>query len=181
MQINIPTYITFFRIALIPFFVLTFYLPFTWAKLATILIFSLAAITDWMDGFLARYLKQITHFGTLFDPVADKIIVTITFFLIVEHFHSLFVTIPSAIILIREIIVSALREWMADVGKRKVIAVFWMSKIKTFIQMLSLIILLARPNNFDIMFSVGIFFLYISAFITVFSMCIYLKTTFRHL
>ena len=88
MQFNIPTCLTLFRVALIPFFVLAFYLPYPWASMACALIFVFAAMTDWLDGYLARRLKQTTRFGAFLDPVADKVMVAIALVLVAEYFHA---------------------------------------------------------------------------------------------
>ena len=131
MQFNIPTLLTLFRVILIPFFVLAFYLPFTWAPFVCALIFCIAAVTDWFDGFLARRWNQSTRFGAFLDPVADKVLVAIAMVLVTEHYHSWWVTLPAATMIAREIIISALREWMAELGKRSSVAVSWIGKVKT--------------------------------------------------
>ena len=118
MQFNIPTLLTLFRVILIPFFVLAFYLPFSWAPFACALIFFVAAVTDWFDGFLARRWNQSTRFGAFLDPVADKVMVAIAMVLVAEHYHTWWVTLPAATMIAREIIISALREWMAETQQR---------------------------------------------------------------
>ncbi len=123
MQFNIPTLLTLFRVILIPFFVLVFYLPVTRSPFAAALIFCVAAVTDWFDGFLARRWNQSTRFGAFLDPVADKVLVAIAMVLVTEHYHSWWVTLPAATMIAREIIISALREWMAELGKRSSVAV----------------------------------------------------------
>lgn len=123
MQFNIPTLLTLFRVILIPFFVVVFYLPFARAPMVSALIFCIAAITDWFDGFLARRWNQSTRFGAFLDPVADKVLVAIAMVLVTEHYHSWWVTLPAATMIAREIIISALREWMAELGKRSSVAV----------------------------------------------------------
>jgi CDP-diacylglycerol--glycerol-3-phosphate 3-phosphatidyltransferase len=172
MQFNIPTCLTLFRVVLIPFFVLAFYLPFVWAPMACALIFVVAAITDWFDGFLARRWKQTTRFGAFLDPVADKVMVAIALVLVAEYFHAWWITLPAATMIAREIIISALREWMAEVGKRSSVAVSWVGKVKTTAQMLSLVALLWRPDP-SLEF-VGIIALYIAAVLTFWSMFQYL-------
>lgn len=111
------------------------------------LIFIFAAITDWLDGFLARRWKQTTRFGAFLDPVADKVMVAMALVLVAEHFHSWWITLPAATMIAREIIISALREWMAEIGKRSSVAVSWIGKVKTTAQMLALFALLWRPNS----------------------------------
>ena len=109
MQLNIPTWLTLFRVVLIPFFVLAFYLPFSWAPMVCAVIFVFAAVTDWFDGFLARRWKQTTRFGAFLDPVADKVMVAVALVLVAEHYHSWWITLPAATMIAREIIISSLR------------------------------------------------------------------------
>ncbi|PLV62118.1 CDP-diacylglycerol--glycerol-3-phosphate 3-phosphatidyltransferase [Erwinia sp. B116] len=173
MPLNIPTLLTLFRVVLIPFFVLAFYLPFQWAPLLCALIFIVAAITDWFDGFLARRWKQTTRFGAFLDPVADKVMVAIALVLVAEYFHSWWITLPAATMIAREIFISALREWMAEIGKRSSVAVSWIGKVKTTAQMLALFALLWRPN--PLIEGVGVVALYIAAVLTFWSMYQYLS------
>ncbi|KQN56761.1 CDP-diacylglycerol--glycerol-3-phosphate 3-phosphatidyltransferase [Erwinia sp. E602] len=173
MPLNIPTLLTLFRVVLIPFFVLAFYLPFQWAPLVCALIFIVAAITDWFDGFLARRWKQTTRFGAFLDPVADKVMVAIALVLVAEYFHSWWITLPAATMIAREIFISALREWMAEIGKRSSVAVSWIGKVKTTAQMLALFALLWRPNA--LIEGVGVVALYIAAVLTFWSMYQYLS------
>ncbi len=177
MQLNIPTLLTLLRVVMIPFFVLAFYLPFYWAPLVCALIFILAAVTDWFDGFLARRWKQTTRFGAFLDPVADKVMVAIALVLVAEHFHSWLITLPAATMIAREIIISALREWMAEIGKRSSVAVSWIGKVKTTAQMLALVALLWRPDQW--VAGVGIAALYVAAVLTFWSMFQYLNAA-RH-
>ncbi|MEA9393284.1 CDP-diacylglycerol--glycerol-3-phosphate 3-phosphatidyltransferase [Acerihabitans sp. TG2] len=177
MQLNIPTWLTLLRVVMIPFFVLAFYLPFAWAPLACALIFILAAVTDWFDGFLARRWKQTTRFGAFLDPVADKVMVAIALVLVAEHFHAWWITLPAATMIAREIIISALREWMAEIGKRSSVAVSWIGKVKTTAQMLALVALLWRPDQWVL--GIGIAALYIAAVLTFWSMFQYLNAA-RH-
>src|SRR3990167_3749552 len=149
-----PNVLTFVRILVIPLLVIFYYLPVNWSHLAAAIIFAVACMTDWLDGYLARYLQQTTRLGAFLDPVADKLIVSTSLILIVAEptFHyvstksalfsvpSPLLTIPAAIIVGREIIVSALRELMAELGKRASVAVSNLGKVKTAFQMLSLLI-----------------------------------------
>ncbi|MGL5334935.1 MAG: CDP-diacylglycerol--glycerol-3-phosphate 3-phosphatidyltransferase [Enterovibrio sp.] len=175
MRLNIPNMLTALRVALIPVFVLFFYLPYSWAAFASALIFLLAAVTDWLDGYLARTLNQTTSFGAFLDPVADKVMVAIALVLIVEHYHSIWVTLPAATMIAREIIISALREWMAELGKRANVAVSWLGKFKTTAQMAALLLLLWRPSSTVI--TLGIVALYIATLLTYWSMWKYLKAS----
>ena len=143
---NIPNSITLLRIAMIPIFVLVFYLPFKWANLAACIIFTFAAVTDILDGYLARKLGQISPLGAFLDPVADKLMVAVVLVCLVDRDAqslnwSLLLTLPAAIIIGREITVSALREWMAELGARSKVAVSVYGKIKTIAQMVALGIL----------------------------------------
>ncbi|MFC3395123.1 CDP-diacylglycerol--glycerol-3-phosphate 3-phosphatidyltransferase [Brenneria rubrifaciens] len=177
MQFNIPTLLTLFRVALIPFFVLAFYLPFVWAPIVCALIFVFAAVTDWFDGFLARRWKQTTRFGAFLDPVADKVMVAVALVLVAEHYHSWWITLPAATMIAREIIISALREWMAEIGKRSSVAVSWIGKVKTTAQMMALVALLWRPER--LVEGAGVIALYIAAILTFWSMFQYLNAA-RH-
>ena len=173
---NIPTGLTLLRIALIPVFVGAFYLPFDWTHLLTTAIFALAAITDWLDGYLARRWNQTSAFGAFLDPVADKLIVVVVLVLLTQAHSTPWIAIPSAIIIGREITISALREWMAELGQRTKIAVSTIGKIKTTAQMLALLMLLYREPLFNLpIFQIGYIFLYIAAILTLWSMLIYLR------
>lgn len=172
MTFNIPTLLTLFRVILIPFFIVAFYLPFTWAPFLTTLIFFIASVTDWFDGYLARKWNQSTPFGAFLDPVADKIMVVAALVLVVEYQHSFWVTLPAIVMISREIIISALREWMAEIGSRSKVAVSWLGKVKTASQMLALGGLLWRYNV--LMEITAVICLYISAILTVWSMLQYL-------
>ncbi len=179
MQFNIPTMLTLFRVVLIPFFVLAFYLPFNWAPFLCAFIFWLAAITDWFDGFLARRWNQSTRFGAFLDPVADKVMVAVALVLVAEHYHAWWVTLPAATMIAREIIISALREWMAEIGKRSSVAVSWIGKTKTMAQMLALIGMLWRPNMW--IEYTGIVLFFVAAVLTFWSMFQYLAAARKDL
>ena len=180
MIYNLPNILTLLRIAMIPVFVVVFYLPVSWSNLVVTVIFCLAAITDWLDGYLARRLQQTSPFGAFMDPVADKLMVAIALILLIERnptpFANLFMTLPAAIIIGREIVVSALREWMAEVGERTQVAVSTIGKVKTTAQMLAIPFLLYQ-HDIGVMptAETGIVLLYIAAVLTLWSMFIYLK------
>ena len=173
---SIPTLITWGRIALIPVFVLCFFLPVSWSNEATVIIFLLAAITDWLDGYLARVLNQSSKFGAFLDPVADKLMVAVALVLIVHENPSPWIAVAAAIIIGREIAVSSLREWMAEIGERASVAVSAVGKIKTTAQMLSILMLLYHEpfKEFSI-YETGMALLYVAAFLTLWSMALYLK------
>lgn len=172
MRLNIPTFLTLFRVALIPLFIICFYLPFQWSGIVTASIFLLAAVTDWLDGFLARRWNQTTPFGAFLDPVADKVMVGAALVLVVEHYHVFWITLPAIIMLSREIIISALREWMAQIGDSSKVAVSWLGKVKTTAQMISLIGLLWRPTVIIEWIAIAAF--YVAAILTIWSMWNYL-------
>jgi CDP-diacylglycerol--glycerol-3-phosphate 3-phosphatidyltransferase len=176
MKITIPTAITLFRIGLIPLFVIVFYLPYPWADLAAAGIFAFASITDWVDGYLARALKQESSFGAFLDPVADKLMVVVAIVLIVERHPSIYIAIPSVIIVAREISVSALREWMAQLGSRAAVQVSFIGKAKTTTQLISILLMIYSEPYFDLpTFQIGLAGYYLAAFFTVVSMVQYLR------
>ncbi|OCG08711.1 CDP-diacylglycerol--glycerol-3-phosphate 3-phosphatidyltransferase [Gilliamella sp. wkB178] len=173
MKINFPTVLTLFRVILIPFFVLAFYLfSHEWSGFFSALIFLIAAVTDVLDGYMARRLGQTTRFGAFLDPVADKIMVTIALVLITQYYQAWWISVPAIIIISREIIISALREWMAQIGKRNNVAVSSTGKIKTIAQMTALTWLLWRPC--DLVIYAGLVALFIATVLTILSMCQYL-------
>lgn len=176
MDLNLPNSLTLLRIALIPVFVVLFYLPGDWTHPACALIFTLAAVTDWLDGYLARRLNQMSAFGAFLDPVADKLMVAVALVLLVQSEPSVWMAIPAAIIIGREIAISALREWMAELGKRATIAVSIIGKFKTTAQMVAVILLLYRePVAGFPVHSVGMVLLLVAAALTLWSMSVYLK------
>ncbi|MFT5276280.1 MAG: CDP-diacylglycerol--glycerol-3-phosphate 3-phosphatidyltransferase [Saprospiraceae bacterium] len=176
MKITLPTGITLLRIALIPLFVIVFYLPFSWSNQIAAAIFGLACLSDWVDGYLARMLKQESAFGAFLDPVADKLIVVAAIILIVEANPSIYVALPSVIIVAREITVSALREWMAELGSRATIKVSFIGKAKTAAQLFSLFLMIyAEPFFGYSTFQIGLGFYYLAAIFTIISMVLYLK------
>lgn len=172
MRLNIPNLLSLLRLFLIPVFVVAFYLPYQWAPLAAAMIFFIAGFTDWLDGMLARKLGQTSRFGAFIDPVADKVLVASALILITEHFHSIWVTIPAVTMIAREIIISALREWMAEIGKRASVAVSWVGKVKTLTQMFALWVLIWRYD--DWMVWLGFAALYVATALTYWSMYQYL-------
>lgn len=176
MALNLPTYLTLLRIALIPVLVALFYLPWHLAHAACAVVFTLAAVTDWLDGYLARKMSQTTLFGAFLDPVADKLMVAITLVLIVQADPSPWVAIASAVIVGREITIASLREWMAEIGQRKRVEVSWMGKWKTTAQMVAIIILLLGMDIWkESLQSIGQALLLVSAVLTLWSMVNYLR------
>ncbi len=176
MKLTLPTILTLFRILLIPVFVIVFYLPFAWVNTAAAIIYAVASITDWFDGYLARALNQESSFGAFLDPVADKLMVVVAIVILVETNPSLLITLPSLIIISREITVSALREWMAELGSRAAVQVSFVGKAKTTAQLFSLILMIYHEPFFGIsMYQAGLVLFYVAAILTVYSMWVYLK------
>jgi len=179
---NIPNSLTLLRIAMIPVFVLVFYLPFKWSNDAACVIFVIAALTDLLDGYLARKLEQTSQLGAFLDPVADKLMVAVVLVLLVERDASLSLTLPAAVIIGREIAVSALREWMAELGARSKVAVSVYGKIKTIAQLVALGILVFKEPLFGIpVYSLGMVLLYVAAALTLISMFQYLSSAWPKL
>ena len=173
---NIPNAFTLFRILLVPVLVVVFYLPYSWTGMAAAIIFTTAAITDWIDGYLARKLNQSTPFGAFLDPVADKLMVAVALIVLLERYPHAWFTIPAMIIIGREIVISALREWMAEIGRRTSVAVSYVGKFKTTMQMIAIIVLLAQTTLLDSRIElIGFIALYLAAALTLWSMVIYLK------
>ncbi|MBZ4201003.1 MAG: CDP-diacylglycerol--glycerol-3-phosphate 3-phosphatidyltransferase [Methylotenera sp.] len=195
MKLNIPTMLTWLRILLIPVFVGAFYwpenlhqlsaMPSHWVNVFATSVFAIAAITDWLDGYLARRLKQTSAFGAFLDPVADKLMVAAALIVLVEFGRV--GAIVSLIIIGREIAISALREWMAGEGQRSSVGVAMIGKVKTFAQMAAILFLLYW-DDLDLG-SFGVFstkdwghaLIVVAAFLTLLSMAYYLKAAWPKL
>jgi CDP-diacylglycerol--glycerol-3-phosphate 3-phosphatidyltransferase len=179
MHLNLPNLLSLLRIATIPLLVVIFYLPFEWARPASAVLFGLAGLTDWLDGYLARKWAQTSRMGAFLDPVADKLIVAAILVLLAGDAGSIWVTIPALIIISREITISALREWMAEVGQRGKVAVSYLGKIKTTTQIIALLLLLYQHTLFGLpVYDLGMIMLYIAAALTLWSMIDYLRAAF---
>jgi CDP-diacylglycerol--glycerol-3-phosphate 3-phosphatidyltransferase len=179
---NTPNLLTLLRIVLIPVYVVAFYLPWPGANEACALIFGLAALTDWLDGYLARRLGQQSRFGAFLDPVADKLMVAVALILLVEADPSPWLTVPAMVIIGREITISALREWMAELGARAKVAVSWVGKVKTAAQMLAIVLLIYRDSLFGLdIYKVGLGLLVVAAALTLWSMLVYLRAAWPSL
>lgn len=175
MAFNLPTHLTLLRIALIPLLAIVFYLPWEHANVACTLIFLLAGFTDWLDGYLARKMQLETKFGAFLDPVADKLMVAVVLVLLVQKIPDVYLAIPAAIIIGREITIASLREWMAEVGKRAEVKVSMIGKWKTSAQMLSIGFFLYYDDFFGLpVLSCAYGLLYIAAILTLWSMIQYL-------
>ena len=146
MTLTIPTSLTLFRIALIPVMVAVFYAPIEHARFWAALVFTVGALTDWLDGWIARRFNMNSAFGAFLDPVADKLAVAAALFIVVQANPTPWLAMLSAVIVGREITISALREWMAGIGARGAVAVAWVGKIKTIVQMVAIITLLIGPS-----------------------------------
>jgi CDP-diacylglycerol--glycerol-3-phosphate 3-phosphatidyltransferase len=143
---TIPNQITMFRIILIPIFLIIFYLPLSWSHFGAFAVFWLAAVSDILDGYLARKLNQSSAFGAFIDPVADKLMVVVALVMIAQEYQAWWISIAAVIMIAREVFISALREFMSSRGKRDIIAVSNMGKYKTAAQMLGIMGLIWQPD-----------------------------------
>jgi len=175
MTLTIPTILTLLRIAMIPVLVIVFYLPYQWTHFAAAAIFAAGAITDWLDGWIARRFDLYSAFGAFLDPVADKLAVATALILIVQRHPSEFMALIAAIIIGREITISALREWMAEIGQKKRVRVAGIGKIKTIVQMVALVMLLYQQPLAGLpIFQIGEALLALAAALTLWSGYAYL-------
>ncbi len=182
MKLTIPTMLTLFRILLIPVLVIVFYTPQPWTNFAATFVFVLGALTDWADGWIARRWNQYSAFGAFLDPVADKLAVTVALLLIVELHHTHWMTMLAAIIIGREIAISALREWMAEVGHGRKVKVAWLGKLKTIVQMVAISLLLYRQDLWGLpIFRIGEVLLGVAAALTLMSGFGYLRAAWPSL
>ncbi|MEX0735382.1 MAG: CDP-diacylglycerol--glycerol-3-phosphate 3-phosphatidyltransferase [Steroidobacteraceae bacterium] len=172
---TIPNLLTAIRIALIPAIVVLFYLPYHWADMACGVAFALVGITDAFDGYLARKLGQVSRLGAFLDPVADKLIVATALVLIVSKDPTWYVTLTAAVIIGREIAISALREWMAEIGARHKMKVSGVAKFKTIVQIVGLSMMLFRQDLFGLpIYQFGLGLTVLAAVLTLWSMVAYL-------
>jgi CDP-diacylglycerol--glycerol-3-phosphate 3-phosphatidyltransferase len=180
---NLPNTLTWLRILMIPAILALFYLlPYPWADPAACAAFALAGITDTLDGYYARKLGQTSRLGAFLDPVADKLIVAAALVLIVSKDPRWFVVIVAVVIIGREIAVSALREWMAEIGARNRIKVTVLAKYKTIMQIVGLSLLLFRQNLFGIpTYRAGLVLTAVAAVLTLWSMIQYLRVAWPEL
>jgi cardiolipin synthase (CMP-forming) len=183
---NLPMLLTYARIAMIPLVVGVYYLPEAWIvqhwqNVVGCVLFTLAAITDWIDGWLARRNNQETRLGAFLDPVADKLMVCAALLVLLDHGRvDSFVAL---VIIGREITVSALREWMAQIGASRSVAVNWLGKFKTIAQMVAIPFLLYHDPLFGVIpvKLIGELLIYAAAILTVYSMLYYLRLAWPHL
>ena len=182
IDFNLPTNLTLLRIALIPILAIVFYLPWEYSNVASTVVFLIAASTDWLDGYLARKMSLETAFGAFLDPVADKLMVAFVLVLIVQVQGSALLAIASAIIIGREITITSLREWMAEIGQRAKVKVSPLGKWKTTTQMAAISFLLYREDLLGLPINlIGYWLLYIAAFLTLWSMVNYLSAAYTTL
>jgi len=177
--LNIPNALTLLRIVLIPVLVALTYIPFQGRYVVVAGVFLIAAITDWFDGYLARTLNQTSAFGRFLDPVADKLMVAAALIVLVQwHADNALMVVSAVIIVSREITISALREWMAELGKRASVAVSYIGKLKTAMQMTAITVLLVHHPLLD---KLGFSLLIVAAGLTIWSMFIYLRAAWPDL
>ena len=182
MVYNVPNILTLLRIVLIPVMVLLFLLPFRWGNEAAAAVFVLAALTDWFDGYLARRLGQVSLLGAFLDPVADKLMVTTALVLLVQAEPSWWMALASAVIIGREITISAVREWMAELGARAQVAVSEIGKVKTAAQMTAIALLMYRQDVLGLpVYIIGHVLLYLAVVLTLWSMTLYLRAAWPRL
>ena len=180
MTITLPTALTLGRIALVPVLVALFYLPFDWARPVAALAFLLGGLTDWLDGYLARRLDQHSPFGAFLDPVADKVMIAVVLVMLVEDNPSVWLALPAMVIIGREIVISALREWMAELGRRAQVAVSVFGKVKTILQIVALLLMLYHEPLFGLpTYTIGFVLLYVAAVLTLYSMVEYFRAGWR--
>lgn len=179
---NIPNLLTSFRLVIIPIFIATYYSGYIFSNLICVALFTVACITDWFDGYIARSLNQETRFGAFFDPVADKLLVASAFIVLIQQENSIYFTIPVLIILSREIFVSALREWMAIQGASSKVSVSLLAKIKTTFQMVTIILFLINIDFFKPYIDyLEYFLLYGSVVLSIKTMYAYFKAAIPNL
>lgn len=188
-SLNLPNLMTLARLLSIPVFVGAFYLPLSWSGWLAAGIFLVAGITDWLDGYLARRMQLTSRFGAFLDPVADKLMVAAALVLLVQNHATAWMAIPALVIISREIAVSALREWMAELGQRARVAVSWVGKVKTVVQIIAITALLVQTPGktkagdllmtWDLWISYTL--LYVATALTLMSMISYLRAAWPEL
>jgi CDP-diacylglycerol--glycerol-3-phosphate 3-phosphatidyltransferase len=183
MRFNLPNLLTYFRILAIPLVVFVFFLPFEWARPASGVLFGVAGVTDWLDGYLARRLNQTSNFGAFLDPVADKLMVSTALVLLVQADPSLLMTMVAVVIIGREITVSALREWMAALGERAQVSVTDFAKWKTTLQMVAIAVLIVGDNGPSgvPVTEIGEIGLWVAAILSIVTGYDYLRAGLRHI
>lgn len=181
MRLTLPTILTLSRIVMIPIFVVVYYLPVSWSNVVCTWLFIFAALTDWLDGYIARRFGMTSRFGAFLDPVADKLMVAAALVLLVDDnptdYGTIWLAVPAVVIVGREITISALREWMAELGAGAKVAVSYIGKIKTTAQLTAIPLMLYREPLFGVVpvVQLGFVLLYLAALLTIWSMVLYLR------
>jgi CDP-diacylglycerol--glycerol-3-phosphate 3-phosphatidyltransferase len=179
---NVPNTLTWLRIAAIPLIVLLFYMPYHWSDPAAGLLFAAAGITDSLDGYFARRLGQTSRLGAFLDPVADKLIVAVALVLLISKDTRALIVLTAAVIIGREITISALREWMAEIGARRKVAVSQLGKVKTVLQIVGLSMMLYRIPLLTLpIYRIGVGLTELAALATLVSMVAYLRAAWPEL
>ena len=179
---NLPNTLTWLRIAAIPLIVLLFYMPYHWSDPAAGLLFAAAGVTDTLDGYFARRLGQTSRLGAFLDPVADKLIVAVALVLLITKDTRALIVLTAVVIISREITISALREWMAEIGQRRKVAVSQLGKAKTVLQVVGLSMMLYRAPILGIpIYRVGVALTELAAAATLVSMVAYLRAAWPEL
>jgi CDP-diacylglycerol---glycerol-3-phosphate 3-phosphatidyltransferase len=182
LLLNLPNTLTWLRIAAIPLVVLLFYVPYSWADPAAGLLFAAAGITDSLDGYLARRLGQTSRLGAFLDPVADKLVVATALVLLISKDPRPLIVLTAAVIIGREITISALREWMAEIGQRRKVAVSLLGKYKTILQIVGLSMMLFRWDLLGLpIYKLGVVLTVLAAAATLVSMVAYLRAAWPEL
>ncbi len=177
---NFANWVTYSRVLLTPVIIVFFYSPSENGRLIAAILFTLASITDWLDGYLARRLNQTSSFGAFIDPVADKLLVVVMLIALVAQYSVLLPVV--AVLILREIVVSALREWMAGMGKRDAVAVDFTGKIKTTVQMLAMIaLLLYSESSPELVWQAGFWLIHLAGVMSLLSMGVYFRGAWRAL
>ncbi|HLQ86089.1 MAG TPA: CDP-diacylglycerol--glycerol-3-phosphate 3-phosphatidyltransferase [Salinisphaeraceae bacterium] len=178
---NLPLWLTAFRLAMIPFIIVLLFVPMAGFNQAAAILFALALATDWLDGWLARRWQQTSSLGAFLDPVADKLLVCAILVMLVYRDPHWYVALFAVLIVSRELAISALREWMAELGARGTVAVDRLGKYKTAVQMLAIVIMLARLHAKDPIYGVGVALLGIATALSLWSMSMYLRAAWPRL
>ena len=182
MPWNLPNTLTWLRIGAIPLIMALFYMPYHWARPAAGLLFAAAGITDSLDGYFARRLGQTSRLGAFLDPVADKLIVAVALVLLVSRDHRTLIVLTAAVIIGREITISALREWMAEIGQRRKVAVSQLGKVKTVLQIVGLSMMMYRQRLYGVpVYLTGVMLTELAAAATLVSMVAYLRAAWPEL
>lgn len=176
MRLTLPLFLTLLRVAAIPVVLVLFYVDIPYARQFATVLYAAACITDWLDGWLARRWNQTSKFGAFLDPVADKLLVAVCLVMLLRADPGSVLAVLVAIIIGREITISALREWMAELGQRTSVGVSWIGKWKTGFQMTSIGMMIWQIETFGVhWYTLGYALLFVAAMLTIWSMVVYLR------